>query len=379
MRNVSLKDIAEKCHVSVQAVSLALKPDGYAHGTTKVSEKTKALVRRVAGELGYQSNIMAVTLRGGMSRSIGIVQPSFMSAPTMELLTCVVRILNANGFETFITSMPLENTKKDFEALVKQFSARCVDGILFLRCRVFNLPESNNIPILCSDETDGLLGINIRGGTEMLLEHLITVHGHRRIALIGSIMPDRLAGYRSKLAEHGIHPSDSWIVSVLKNPDSMLQLRDAVIRERITAFACTNDFVAARLSHYLQRHGVRVPEDIAITGFDGMSFTKFTSPTITTAILPMEQLGTRLAEMMIDKVLHGKEFPATKILLEPHLRIGHSCGCSAPEENYLFWINTFQTIEEDEKTVLLYDNTPLPDALKEDLSYEAFRPYSGTK
>ena len=379
MRNVSLKDIAEKCHISVQAVSLALKPDGYAHGTTKVSEKTKALVRRVAGELGYQSNIMAVTLRGGMSRSIGIVHPNFMIAPTMQLLNCIVRILNANGFETFITSMLPENTRKDSEALVKQFAARCVDGILFLRCHAFDLPETSDIPILCAAETNGSHGINIRGGMEMLLEHLITIHGHRRIGLIGSIMPDRLAGYRSKLAEHGIRPSDSWIISVLKNPDSMRQLREAVIGERLTAFACTNDFVAARLSHYLQRHGVRVPEDVAITGFDGMSFTKFTSPTITTAIQPMEQLGTRLAGMMIDKVLHGKAFPAEKILLEPRLRIGQSCGCSAPEENYLFWINTFQTIEEDEVTVLLYDTAQPPESLKEDLSYEAFRPYSGTE
>lgn len=373
MRGVSLKDIAEKCNVSMQAVSLALKPDGYAHGTTKVSEKTKALVRQVAREMGYQSNIMAVALRGGMSRSIGIVQPSFIIAPNTELLNCVVRTLNAEGFETFITSMPLQSTEKDPDTLIRQFSSRCVDGIIFLRCDNVRLSKSYDLPILITGD-HGPYGINIRRGTEILAEHLITVHGHRRIGLVGALAPDdpKLAGYKAKLTEHEIRPSADWIIHVLKNPASMRQLRDAVIKEKLTAFLCTNDFIAARLSRYLQRHGIRIPEDIAVTGFDGMSFTKFTSPTITTVIQPMEHFGKLVARIMIDKIIHGKGFPREQILLEPKLRIGQSCGCAVQEENYLTWINTFQTIEEDEETVYLYDTTPLPEQLQEDLSYEEY-------
>lgn len=373
MRGVSLKDIAEKCNVSMQAVSLALKPDGYAHGTTKVSEKTKALVRQVAREMGYQSNIMAVALRGGMSRSIGIVQPSFIIAPNTELLNCVVRTLNTEGFETFITSMPLQSTEKDPDTLIRQFSSRCVDGIIFLRCDNVRLSKSYDLPILIIGD-HGPYGINIRRGTEILAEHLITVHGHRRIGLVGALAPDdpKLAGYKAKLTEHEIRPSADWIIHVLKNPASMRQLRDAVIKEKLTAFLCTNDFIAARLSRYLQRHGIRIPEDIAVTGFDGMSFTKFTSPTITTVIQPMEHFGKLVARIMIDKIIHGKGFPREQILLEPKLRIGQSCGCAVQEENYLTWINTFQTIEEDEETVYLYDTTPLPEQLQEDLSYEEY-------
>ena len=374
MRGVSLKDIAEKCNVSMQAVSLALKPDGYSHGTTKVSEKTKALVRQVAREMGYQSNIMAVALRGGMSRSIGIVQPSFMIAPNTELLNCVVRTLNAEGFETFITSMPMQKAKKDQDALIRQFSSRCADGIIFLRCDNARLSKSYDLPILMTGD-HGPYGINIRRGAEMLAEHLITVHGHRRNGLIGALAPNdpKLAGYKAKLAEYGIKSAESWMIHVLKNPDSMRRLRDAVIKEKLTAFLCTNDFIAARLSRYLQRHGIRIPEDIAVTGFDGMSFTKFTSPAITTVIQPMEHFGKLVARIMIDKIIHGKDFPREQILLEPKLRIARSCGCTVQEENYLTWINTFQTIEEDEETVHLYDTTPLPEQLQEDLSYEEYR------
>ena len=75
---------------------------------------------------------------------------------------------------------------------------------------------------------------------------------------------------------------------------------------------------------------------------------------------------------MIDKIIHGKDFPREQILLEPKLRIGQSCGCAVQEENYLTWLNTFQTIEEDEETAHFYDTTPLPEQLQEDLSYEEY-------
>jgi DNA-binding LacI/PurR family transcriptional regulator len=93
-----------------------------------------------------------------------------------------------------------------------------------------------------------------------------------------------------------------------------------------SAFFCINDFVAAAVMGVLQRAGIKIPEEAVVIGFDGLAFTEFTSPALTSVVQPVQELAVESVKLLLNK-LKGVEPESKGKLIKPYLLHGGSCGC----------------------------------------------------
>lgn len=175
-------------------------------------------------------------------------------------------------------------------------------------------------------------------GVEAVLSHLIEVHGRRRIAFVRG--PDeneeaeaRLRGYRSALERHGI-PFDPALVcpgdfTVQAGPQAVRALLDER-RVRFDALMGANDLMAIEAMHELQRRGVRVPEDVALAGFDDQRDAASVSPALTTVSQPLREMGNTAVRRLL-AMIRGEAVPETTVLATHPVR-RRSCGCMGVAE-----------------------------------------------
>lgn len=134
------------------------------------------------------------------------------------------------------------------------------------------------------------------------------------------------------LAEAGLESCECFRVkrNVENANETILNLHR---EDGVTAFFCLNDFVAAAMVKSLQCAGIKVPEEAAVIGFDGLPFTEFTSPSLTTVVQPVQELARQSVKLLLEKIKNKskktkKEEQSAPILLKPYLLVGESCGCS---------------------------------------------------
>ncbi len=162
------------------------------------------------------------------------------------------------------------------------------------------------------DEASDVATVDNMGGGRLIGDHLGKL-GHRRVAFIGTITPlaeERLLGLRAGLNAHGGAIPDA-LVSVAKHvgtPDTVDPLLDAIlppdcrapadVRERFTAIAVYNDYMATEVIAQLGKRGLRVPEDVSVTGFDGVTPADYAGPALTSMTIPLEDLGREAARLL---------------------------------------------------------------------------------
>ena len=198
--------------------------------------------------------------------------------------------------------------------------------------------------------------INNRTGMRSLIMHLVRDHGYRRIAFIrGPVNSEdaevRYRIYREILLEKGISINENLIVQGSFHSDSGRTAINQLIDERKNGFealVCSNDFVAASAITELRRRGIRVPEDIAVTGFDNITESKLQEQALTTVNQPTYILGYQAAYAM-HSLLNGKRIPMhTEI--PSHLITGNSCGCygeqGQAEHNGNHFLSVYHRINE---------------------------------
>jgi len=171
-----------------------------------------------------------------------------------------------------------------------------------------------------------------KAGTQMAVEHLISVHGCRRIAFLAGPPENedaqwRLAGYQERLAAHGI-PFDPALVRVANFRQN--QAEEAVVAwlaqgVDFDAIFAADDDMALGAYHALSLAGLRVPEDVAVIGFDDVPFAPLLSPALTTVRAPIEDVGRMAAEKLVAQI-QGQEVDLLT-LLPTELVIRRSCGC----------------------------------------------------
>jgi DNA-binding LacI/PurR family transcriptional regulator len=170
---------------------------------------------------------------------------------------------------------------------------------------------------------------NERGMRE-LTEHLIGVHGHRSIAFLGSLETGeflaRYEGYRAAMADHGLEPG-APLGGRPGMPGETLAIVLRLLESPLPqAIVCSSDQEAVVVLAALARHGVAVPDDVAVTGFDGILAGRLAVPALTTVQQPMEQIGRRAVQIVSD-VLAGRSSGTTHARLPVELAIRRSCGC----------------------------------------------------
>lgn len=339
---VTLKDISELAGVSRQAVSAVLNNSL----NSRVSAEKRKKIIEIARKKNYKANLAARQLRGMSTKTIGILTGKDHGALQGELFNQLNRNLLEKGYcNYYIEVGNAEQVRKTVSDLI----ARGVEGIISSNIN-FSMSRSEcPVPLVLisrpANETDIYID-NSKGGY-MAVEHLIS-HGHKRIAFLTTTISankDKLIGMKKALSDAGLDYRDSWGLELTHNINSAKEIDNLIENERITAFFASNDFLAGKLLGFLNKRGYNVPEQIAVIGYDGMSFGEFTNPPLTTVIQPVKELAKKAVELMEYKI-KNKVFERMPMSLETKLFIGSSCGCRKDNLDMIYWEGTLSTLEE---------------------------------
>lgn len=330
------QDVAREAGVSRTTVSFVLN-DVEAH----ISEETRKRVLKVARELGYVPDAAARTLASGRTRTLGLVlcnaQHLQVDAFVSQVLYSLNEVSRRYGFRVLVEA--IEDVAQD-EVYGELVYAKQIDGLVVLNPR----SDDAQLPKLIAEGFPAVLIGSIKGldafsvvhtsKASQAVSHLIAL-GHRDIAHI-TYAPrhylsadDRLSGYRRALGRAGIAFDETLVemgnYSAESGFDAMQRL---LARARPTAVFVGNDTVALGALSAIHQRGLRVPQDIAVVGYDDIPIARFTIPPLTTVRTPALEQGRRAGEMLIS-LIRGEAPEAKQVRLESELIVRESCGAAS--------------------------------------------------
>ncbi len=335
---VTLKHVAQEAGTSVAAVSATLV--GKRSGSTRVGEQTREKIVQAAARLGYVPNPIARSLSTGRTGVLGLVFP-YLDAFVDRNPFC--SLLMSGVFSEAIEdryNMMLYTARDGYWNRGQSIDPR-VDGLILA------LPDPSD-PILrqcvahqfpcvaiVTEPQDGIITVNAddkRGGY-LATRHLIEL-GHTNIMMLHggdtiSSNRHRLNGYNQALAEANIEPREDLLVKAGFDWRPAKQAMEAVLQKPSstwpTAIFAVNDLCAAGAMLALQERGLRIPDDIAIVGFDDTQFSTSVQPALTTVKMPITKMGATAAQMLAKEV-EGHRPTERHVTLEVSLTIRQSCG-----------------------------------------------------
>ncbi len=314
----TITDVARAAGVSVATVSKVIN-DRYG-----VATATAERVRTVIAGLGYESSLVARSMRSHRTGVLGILLAEFEPFST-ELLKGLAAGTSGSEYELLAWSGgggPEGRVGWERRSL-SQLSGTLIDGAVLITPTVVDLHSPS--PVVAIDPHLGGSGLPVvdsdnLAGAVSAVEHLLGL-GHRRIALLGG-RPDlesarqREEGYRRTLAAAGI-PLDPALVAVGGyRPETSEAPAHALLTlpDRPTAVFAANDLTAIRTMEVARSLGLRVPEDLSVVGFDNVPESALATPTLTTVSQPLHAMGVAAMTMLLT-LLRGEE------LAERHLRL----------------------------------------------------------
>jgi DNA-binding LacI/PurR family transcriptional regulator len=341
-RAVTSRDVAEAAGVSQATVSLVLNG---ASGNIRVSAVTRERVLAAAAALGYAPNHAARSLRRRSTNVIAFILPTLENPYHAEVVAAAQVVARARGFTIQVSPARDEQTELDALAALRGSgadgfiasgrSAAAIDEIRALAARGLKaVVLQGHSPVAGIPS----VRVDLEMGGYLAARHLIEL-GHRRIAHIGDELPyskrpreDRFDGYRRALAEAGIAYEPGLLAAGPNSFAGGAAAAEALLAADPappTAIFVHNDQMAVGALHALTRRGRRVPQDVALVGFDGIAIGKFTTPTLTTVAHPREELGRRTIETVLD-LIEGKRPARLDTVLPVELVVRESCGATAP-------------------------------------------------
>ena len=331
---VTIHDIAKELNISASTVSRAL------HNHPRISKATRDAVHEVAEKYSYQPNVMASSLRQGRSKTVGVVVPRINRNFFANVIGGMEEVLAASGYHLMIcqTHEKLEDEKAAIETLV---NAR-VEAILLSVSLETTMGEhlsslkDKGIRLFFFDRildsvNVGSVMIDDRLGAYLNVKHLIE-QGYRRIVHVAgaeqiNIYSARKRGYLDAMKEAGIAAKSGWIMEKpLVLEGGVEAFRDAMnLKEKPDAFFCAGDFAALGVMQAALKAGLRIPDELGITGFANEPFTAFLKPSLTTVDQRGSEMGKIVAEMFMECRKDNKNSPeCKKTVLEPRLIIRDS-------------------------------------------------------
>ncbi len=318
----TLKDVAELAGVSEKSVSNVVL-----NRTSKVSPRTLERVRQAIITLNYQPNLAARHLRKTRLGVIALAIPDISNPYFSSIGTAVIETAEALGYTVLIDHT---SGQRDKEALVANgLRPHMIDGVILSPLSLVQndiLPDHFNIPtVLLGERVFGSpydhVAIDNVAAARLATNHLLSL-GRRRIAAIGvpddvnDIMPRmRLQGYTEALLAANLDINPAYIVTI--PPASFTRIDGAnAIKELIQlspppdAVFCFNDLVALGAIRALHAAGYRVPEDIAVIGFDDIEEGQYSTPTLTTIAPAKKEIASLAVTLLHDRIEGVRTGPA---------------------------------------------------------------------
>jgi len=314
-RRVTIKDVAALCGVSTQTVSRVLnkRPD--------VAPSTRQAVETAIAQLDYHPSALARSLASQRSMTIGVLLAGMRYVGTAQTLTGIIDQSARYGLTVLISELiGMENTDPD--SAIASLLERHVDGIIMSvpdvgysveRIQVSLARSAEPVVFVKAEAADTYSSVSIDnwGGVESVIDHLVSL-GHRRIGHISGPQTwkeavDRRGGWRSGLERHGLDADDQMIESGDWSPRSgaraMVSLLDRV--PDLDAVVVGNDRMALGAMYAAHERGLRIPEDIAVTGFDDIVEAEWFSPPLTSVSQPLERMGREAVHALLSQIGDG--------------------------------------------------------------------------
>lgn len=326
---VTIKDVAKKAGVSIAIVSKAFNnyPD--------ISSKTKKRILEIAKEMNYTPNIVAKNLSSKKPKTIGMITSGFLDAEGKD---------NSNSFDMFkgvyttgeesqyeLAIYLTDSLKQKQKSYAKFCQERNIGGAVLMGIRVddpyFTELLHSNIPCVLIDlevENDyGIIGSvstdNVAAGYE-IATYLLNKN-HRDIVVIAGteaayVNNQRLVGVKKALKSFGIELSDTNLfyadfteIEAYKQAKQLLETSST----RPTAFLCFSDLMAYGVMKAVNEYGLKIPDDISITGFDGLVINEYIQPSLTTVKQNFYEMG-RKAALLLQQLIEDQEVDTRQVV-----------------------------------------------------------------
>lgn len=330
---VRLKDIARDVGVSVVTVSKVLR------GASDIGEETRQRILKRMAELNYRPNMMARGLSSGKSFSVGLVVPDLLHPFFAEFAKSLNGVLRQNNYGLILTSSEEDAALEQKE--IRTVLARGVDALLIASCQPtlqgFYGIEDQRTPFILIDRNFPKLRANFVGTDDHRAGHMATQHlldiGRKRVAHIaGSELAtghDRLLGYKTALAEHGMQMPDTYIVSNSRVEETGEHAGYRCMREllqlqpRPDAVFCYNDLIAIGAMHATLEAGLSIPGDIAFVGCGNVRYSDYLRVPLSSIDQSTSLLGEHAGNLALQLIQQGAAEPKN-IQVAPNLVIRSS-------------------------------------------------------
>lgn len=302
---MTLDDVAKRARVSTATVSRVL------NDAPGVRPATRARVLRAVAALNYTPNLNARALAGGSPRTLGMIVSNIANPFFLDIFRCVEAVARQRGYDVIVA-----NTDYAQDRL-----ASGINTILGRRVAGLALVVSETVPAMVGALAAKLpvvlydggahqlqhvanIRANYRGGMQRIVEYLYAL-GHRRMAFIGhhtSLGPlhERRKAFLAVAEEYAPGVKVRTVASADGMAGGQTAMRQLLASGfRPTAVACVNDLMAVGALRELHAHGISVPGDVSVTGFDNVALAEFVTPALTTADVPRGEIGRLICDALI--------------------------------------------------------------------------------
>jgi LacI family transcriptional regulator len=330
----TIRDVARRAGVSPITASRAFS------GTHPVAEETRCRVFAAAEELGYVPDLLARGLVHGRSPMIGMVVLE-LANPFVNPIIDGVQAVAFERDHLLIVNQSLRSLEME-EASLSRFRQMRVAGVLVAPVspdlRHLEELRAQGVPVVVFSRRwagGDYVTVDDREGGRIAGEHLVRL-GHRRVGFVAlgeagnTAVEARLEGLLEALQRGGAVCRPEWrLFTRQQTPEDGIAAADlyAQLAERPTAVFVAADRVAIGFVHRLRERGLRVPEDVAVVGYDDIHYSQFLEVPLTTVALPKHELGRRAAQILFGRIeANDVGGPPQQVLLQPRLVVRRSCG-----------------------------------------------------
>ena len=327
---MNLEQVARRAKVSTATVSRVL------NNASVVKSTTRARVVKAIEELKYHPNLHARSLAGGKSRTIGVIVSNMENPFFFDIYKTIESDAHTRGYEVVMANTDYRS--EQLVTSVRLMIGRRVAGLAAIVSEM--APElmdelhDSRIPVVFYDVGTPRgnvtnIRVNYRRGIEKVVDYLYSL-GHRRLGFIGHHAILGPINERMKAVMDAVARIPSLEVRTAADADTLDGGRQAA-RQLLssgyapTAIICVNDITAVGVLRELRERGIRVPQDVSVTGFDNVKLSEFCYPALTTVHIPREQIGHIICESLMSKA--GKSAVAeAEIVIDPEFVLRDSTG-----------------------------------------------------
>jgi LacI family transcriptional regulator len=330
---VTVKEVAQAAGVSQATAARALGGYGY------VSPAARRVIEEAATQLGYRPHAVAQALASKVTYTVGLLVGDIENPFFAAVARGLSDVLEPEGY-TILLANSDEDLERE-ERLVETFRARRVDGLVVAPSVATAIPHladlvSAGLPLVLFDRpVRGLKAdvvmVDNKHGARTAVEHLVRL-GHRRIGLVSdqpeiATSAERIQGYRAALAAAEV-PLDERLIALTGSTQADgYRGAQALLRERRrpTAIFTANNMMSIGTLLALRDLGLRIPEDVALVGFDDFEWTTLIEPPLTVVRQPVQEIGRQAGERLLAR-MRGDASAPRRIRLQTEFVVRGSCG-----------------------------------------------------